>query len=79
MGSPGPELSVELGNQRQINSVSGDGRTVIYEAGDEFGGVLHLDPARWTEHICSVIGRREFTDTERAGLPPWGADQPLCT
>ncbi len=41
--------------------------------------MLRLEPAVWRQEICSVIGRREFDDDERAGLPPSTPDQPLCS
>jgi hypothetical protein len=36
---------------------------------DRAGGPMSLDPAVWHEHLCEIIGGRDFTDEEIATLP----------
>ena len=80
VGAPDPELAVRLGESHRVSAASGgDGRTVLYRGvGNDYVGVLQLEPAAWRDPICSVIGRRAFSDDERAGLPPSTSDEPLC-
>ncbi|MFE9427580.1 trypsin-like peptidase domain-containing protein [Kitasatospora sp. NPDC006697] len=59
-------------------SLSADGRTVLYLDDHGFGGPLALDPAQWQRKLCDVIGYREFTPDERAGLPVPVPAQRLC-
>ncbi|MGO1024642.1 nSTAND1 domain-containing NTPase [Streptomyces rubiginosohelvolus] len=59
-------------------AASPDGRTLLRTlSGGSFGGgngdrgrldLIHLDPALWKRHLCTVVGR-DLTADERGGLP----------
>ncbi|GHJ39787.1 serine protease [Streptomyces sp. TS71-3] len=57
-----------------------DGTALVYEDGGPGGegGVLPLDPALWARRLCAVIGSRDFTARERAGLPTHLPPKPAC-
>lgn len=38
---------------------------------------IPLEPRRWADHLCAVIGR-DLTATERRGLPPGGPTGRIC-
>lgn len=56
--------------------VTPDGDTLAYwnEAGVNR---IPLDPERWANHICSVVGR-DLTDAERRTLPPGSHTGRIC-
>ncbi|MGW6462259.1 nSTAND1 domain-containing NTPase [Streptomyces rubiginosohelvolus] len=63
-----------------------DGRTLLRTlSGGSFGGgngergrldLIHLDPALWKRHLCTVVGR-DLTADERGGLPS-GLPEGIC-
>ncbi|WP_217368133.1 WD40 repeat domain-containing protein [Kitasatospora sp. MMS16-BH015] len=55
-----------------------DGRTLIYSVSDGPGGPLVLDPSLWQTELCRIIGYRDFTEEERAGLPTRLPAAPPC-
>ncbi|GAA4635488.1 hypothetical protein GCM10023196_081180 [Actinoallomurus vinaceus] len=66
------------GPHYQFIDASRDGRTVLYANGDDAGGPLVLDPEAWARRLCQVIGYRDFTPDERAGLPVPLPGRPAC-
>ncbi|MGH3940811.1 MAG: hypothetical protein ACRDTG_19670 [Pseudonocardiaceae bacterium] len=77
-GSAAPVLSLELGEGRYVHSSSSDGRVLIYQDKAGSGGLLRLDPQIWQKDLCEVVGRRGFTEEERASLPASAPEDPLC-
>ncbi|GAB3157756.1 hypothetical protein GCM10027258_67290 [Amycolatopsis stemonae] len=75
VGKQAPVDSYEFGHpdgqqtQYTFINVAKDGRTVLYAGSDGLGGALALDPAAWTRDLCRIIGHRDFTPEEQAGLP----------
>ncbi|MFC9247270.1 trypsin-like peptidase domain-containing protein [Streptomyces sp. NPDC057136] len=61
-----------------FQSVSRDGRTVLYTDGEGRSAPLRLDPGVWRHALCSAIGYREMTDEEREGLPVEVSGGSLC-
>ncbi|MFJ3578479.1 nSTAND1 domain-containing NTPase [Streptomyces rubiginosohelvolus] len=67
-------------------AASPDGRTLLRTlSGGSFGGgngergrldLIHLDPALWKRHLCTVVGR-DLTADERGGLPS-GLPEGIC-
>ncbi|QTD96598.1 hypothetical protein S1361_04510 [Streptomyces cyanogenus] len=55
-----------------------DGKNVIYQNSDNTGGPVRLDPDQWRHVLCGVIGDRQFTTDEKAGLPVRVPVQPVC-
>jgi len=70
VGAARPRLQLQLGESLRLTSVSGDGRIGLYYGGQEYIGVLNLDPAVWRNHICSVVGRADLDADRRSELPP---------
>jgi nucleoside phosphorylase/WD40 repeat protein len=56
--------------------VSADGRTLLYW-GNAGLTRLPLDPGRWAEHLCRIVGR-DLTATERRDLPPGSPTGRVC-
>ncbi|WP_433188109.1 trypsin-like peptidase domain-containing protein [Actinoallomurus sp. CA-150999] len=62
----------------QFLDASRNGRTVVYADGDD-AGALVLDPGAWARQLCRIIGYRDFTPDERAGLPVRVPGGPTCS
>ncbi|MFJ9179302.1 trypsin-like peptidase domain-containing protein [Streptomyces sp. NPDC102360] len=59
-------------------SLSGDGRTALVDDDNGRASPVRLDPVVWRTTLCAVIGHREPTGDQRAGLPAALPDEPLC-
>jgi nucleoside phosphorylase len=57
-------------------TVAPDGSTLVYWS---HGGLtrMPLDPRRWADHLCRVVGR-DLTDAERRDLPAGSPPGPVC-
>jgi WD40 repeat protein len=57
-------------------TVSPDGRTLVYWS---FAGLtwLPLDPRRWADHLCRIVGR-DLTAAERRDLPTGSSTARVC-
>lgn len=78
--------SYDFAADQYFLAASPDGRTLLRTlSGGAFGGgngdrgrldLLHLDPALWKRHLCTVVGR-DLTADERGGLPS-GLPEGIC-
>ncbi|MFE6913286.1 nSTAND1 domain-containing NTPase [Streptomyces rubiginosohelvolus] len=78
--------SYDFAAHQYFLAASPDGRTLLRTlSGGAFGGgngdrgrldLLHLDPALWKRHLCTVVGR-DLTADERGGLPS-GLPEGIC-
>ncbi|MFI5477599.1 trypsin-like peptidase domain-containing protein [Streptomyces rubiginosohelvolus] len=78
--------SYDFAAHQYFLAASPDGRTLLRTlSGGSFGGgngdrgrldLLHLDPALWKRHLCTVVGR-DLTADERGGLPS-GLPEGIC-
>ncbi|WP_097873740.1 trypsin-like peptidase domain-containing protein [Streptomyces sp. ms184] len=78
--------SYDFAADQYFLAASPDGRTLLRTlSGGAFGGgngdrgrldLIHLDPALWKRHLCTVVGR-DLTADERGGLPS-GLPEGIC-
>jgi WD40 repeat protein len=57
-------------------TVAPDGGSLVYW-GDAGLSRMSLDPRRWADHLCRLVGR-DLTDAERRDLPPGSPTGPVC-
>ncbi|MFD0422647.1 nSTAND1 domain-containing NTPase [Streptomyces parvus] len=78
--------SYDFAAHQHFLAASPDGRTLLRTlSGGALGGgngaggrldLIHLDPALWKRHLCTVVGR-DLTADERGGLPS-GLPEGIC-
>ncbi|MGW4627152.1 nSTAND1 domain-containing NTPase [Streptomyces rubiginosohelvolus] len=86
LSDPNTLQSYDFAAHQYFLAASPDGRTLLRTlSGGSFGGgngergrldLIHLDPALWKRHLCTVVGR-DLTADERGGLPS-GLPEGIC-
>ncbi|GAA0498341.1 trypsin-like peptidase domain-containing protein [Streptomyces olivaceiscleroticus] len=64
------EDSYDFGAPQNFYAVADGGKALLREDRSTDGvDLIRLDPALWRKELCALLGHREFTATERSGLP----------
>ncbi|MGI5468737.1 hypothetical protein [Streptomyces sp. CA-132043] len=64
------EDSYDFGAPQAFLGVADGGKALLREDRSTAGvDLIRLDPALWRKELCALMGHRDFTPTERSGLP----------
>jgi WD40 repeat protein len=72
-----PIANVDVDSDRSLPAVSADGRTLLMWVRSAGVFTMPLEPERWAEHLCRLVGR-DLTDAERRTLPAGSPTGEIC-